>query len=83
MAITRSIMALMRLQLLGTDRKKPSTLNRYVIRFIFGSVFIKYPDISTSTVEITLAALLKEGYIIKTGAGKNTAYVRNHENKGF
>ena len=37
----------------------------------------KYPDISTSTVEITLAALLKEGYIIKTGAGKNTAYIRN------
>lgn len=37
----------------------------------------KCPDISTSTVEITLAALLKEGYIIKTGAGKNTAYIRN------
>lgn len=37
----------------------------------------KYPDISTSTVEISLAALLKEGYIIKTGAGKNTAYIRN------
>lgn len=37
----------------------------------------KCPDISTSTVEITLAALVKEGYIIKTGAGKNTAYIRN------
>lgn len=37
----------------------------------------KCPDISTSTVEMTLAALLKEGYIIKTGAGKNTAYIRN------
>jgi Fic family protein len=37
----------------------------------------KCPDISTSTVEITLASLLKEGYIIKTGAGKNTAYIRN------
>jgi Fic family protein len=36
----------------------------------------KYPDISMSTVEITLASLLKEGYIIKTGAGKNTAYIR-------
>lgn len=40
----------------------------------------KFPDISTSTVEMTLAALVKEGYIIKTGAGKNTAYIRNTDN---
>ena len=37
----------------------------------------KCPDISASTVEATLAALLKEGYIIKIGAGKTTAYIRN------
>ena len=37
----------------------------------------KCPDISTSTIEITLAGLLKEGYIIKIGAGKKTAYIRN------
>lgn len=37
------------------------------------------PDISQSTVEATLATLLKEGYIIKIGAGKNTAYIRNTE----
>ncbi len=37
----------------------------------------KCPDISTSTVETTLSGLLKEGYIIKTGAGKNTAYIKN------
>jgi Fic family protein len=37
----------------------------------------KCPDISASTVEVTLASLLKKGYIIKTGAGKNTAYIRN------
>lgn len=37
------------------------------------------PDISTSTIEITLAGLVKDGYIIKTGAGKNTAYIRNTE----
>ena len=41
----------------------------------------KCPDISASTVEVTLAALLKEGYIIKTGAGKSTAYVRNVEKR--
>jgi hypothetical protein len=28
---------------------------------------------------MTLASLLKEGYILKTGAGKNTAYIRNME----
>lgn len=37
----------------------------------------KCPDISTSTIEVTLNGLLKEGYIIKTGSGKNTAYIRN------
>ena len=41
----------------------------------------KFPDISTSTVEMTLAALVKEGYIIKVGAGKNTAYIRNTDNE--
>lgn len=39
----------------------------------------KCPDISTSTIEVALAGLLKEGYIIKTGAGKKTAYIRNIE----
>lgn len=37
----------------------------------------KFPDISTSTIELALASLLKEGYIIKIGAGRNTAYIRN------
>lgn len=39
----------------------------------------KCPDISMSTIEVALARLLKEGYIIKTGSGKNTAYIRNTE----
>jgi len=39
----------------------------------------KCPDISMSTIEVTLAELLKYEYIIKTGAGKNTAYIRNTE----
>ena len=42
-----------------------------------GMILEKCPDISTSTVEATLAALVKEGYIIKIGAGKTTAYIRN------
>ncbi|PKM71260.1 MAG: cell filamentation protein Fic [Firmicutes bacterium HGW-Firmicutes-17] len=56
------------------------------IRMLFGNTLQKLskrmilemcPDISISTVEVTLGALLKEGYIVKTGAGKNTAYIRN------
>ncbi len=35
------------------------------------------PDISVSTIETTLNSLFKEGYIIKVGAGKNTAYIKN------
>jgi Fic family protein len=37
----------------------------------------KCPDISVSTVETTLSSLLKDGFIIKVGAGKNTAYIRD------
>lgn len=39
----------------------------------------KFPDISTSTIELALASLLKEGYIVKVGGGKSTAYIRNTE----
>ena len=41
----------------------------------------KCPDISMSTVELTLADLLKNSYIIKTGAGRSTAYIRNTEKR--
>jgi len=34
------------------------------------------PDTSVSTAEITLAKLLKEGYITKEGAGKLTKYIK-------
>ena len=36
----------------------------------------RFPDISVSTVEATLAMLLKEGYIAKVGTGKHTSYVK-------
>lgn len=45
-----------------------------------GMILEKCPDISASTVEATLAGLVKEGYIIKIGAGKNTTYIRNTDN---
>jgi Fic family protein len=34
------------------------------------------PDISKVTVERTLTALVKEGYIVKIGAGRSTAYAK-------
>jgi Fe2+ or Zn2+ uptake regulation protein len=40
-------------------------------------IHAKCPDISISTIETTLLALVKEGYIHKLGAGKSTTYVRN------
>ncbi len=52
-----------------------STLKRLSKR----DIIERCPDISTSTIEVALAGLLKEGYIIKTGAGKKTAYIRNTE----
>lgn len=35
------------------------------------------PDISITTIEKALSDLLKEGYIIKVGIGRATAYIRN------
>jgi len=40
-------------------------------------IHAKCPDISISTIETALLALVKDGYIHKVGAGKNTSYVRN------
>lgn len=37
------------------------------------------PDISVTTIEKALSDLLKEEYIIKVGAGRKTAYIRNHD----
>lgn len=34
------------------------------------------PDISLTTIERTLASLLSDGYIEKTGSGRATAYVK-------
>ena len=37
------------------------------------------PDISVTTIEKALSDLLKEEYIIKVGAGRTTAYIRNQD----
>lgn len=35
-----------------------------------------YPDISVTTIEKALSDLLKDGYIIKVGSGRGTAYIK-------
>ena len=37
------------------------------------------PDISVTTIEKALSDLLKEGYILKIGTGRTTAYIRSQE----
>jgi Fic family protein len=58
------------------------------VRFLFsdnlgqlskGDILARLPGVSVSTVEAALSMLLREGYIIKIGAGKKTAYIRNME----
>ena len=41
------------------------------------AILEKCPDISMSTVELVLSELTKTGYIIKTGSGRSTKYIRN------
>ena len=36
-----------------------------------------YPDISVTTIEKALSDLLKDGYILKVGSGRGTAYIKN------
>lgn len=38
-----------------------------------------YPDISITTIEKALGNLIKEGYIIKVGSGRSTAYIKNQD----
>ncbi len=50
-------------------------------KFSKRDILEKCPDISVSTIEVTLSQLLKENYLIKIGAGKNTTYIRNTNKK--
>lgn len=47
-------------------------------RITKGEIATLCPDISITTIEKALSELLKEEYIIKIGAGRTTAYIRNH-----
>ncbi len=52
-------------------------IDQKVGKFTKKEIMDTYPDISKITVERTLTELVKNGYIIKVGAGPATAYVKN------
>jgi len=55
------------------DRIK-GVIDRKIGKITKSEIIEACPDISKVTVERTLATLVKEGYIIKIGAGRSTAY---------
>ena len=55
------------------DRIK-AVVERKIGKITKNEILAACPDISKVTVERTLTALVKEGYIVKIGAGRSTAY---------
>jgi Fic family protein len=55
------------------DRIK-AVIDRKIGKVTKAEILQAVPDISKVTVERTLAALAKDGYIVKIGAGRSTAY---------
>lgn len=61
-------------------RKQPKTeriraiVNRKIGKFTKKEIMDDCPDISKITIERTLTALVKKGYIVKIGAGRTTSY---------
>ena len=55
------------------DRVK-AVIERKIGKITKSEILESCPDISKVTIERTLAALVKEGYIIKINAGRSTAY---------
>lgn len=57
-----------------------SVIDNHLGKITKKDIMNQCPDISKVTVERTLAGLLKEGYILKIGAGPTTGYVLNDKN---
>jgi Fic family protein len=64
---------LSQLGLSKADRIK-AVIDRKIGKISKAEIMEAVPDISKITVERTLAALVKDGYIVKIGAGRSTAY---------
>lgn len=54
-----------------------AVIDRKVGRITKGEIMEHCPDISKITVERTLTALVKSGYIMKVGSGPATAYIKS------
>jgi Fic family protein len=70
-----------RLNLMADNRlSKPERIRTLFVntlgRLSKQDILDRRPDTSASTVEATLAKLLKEGFIMKEGAGKRTRYIK-------
>ena len=55
------------------DRIK-AVIDRRIGKITKAEILLECPDISKVTVERTLSVLVKDGYIVKIGAGRSTAY---------
>ena len=74
----------LRVKLITTSGISKPERVRAIIRENLGKItkadiMAKCPDISLATVQRTLAALQKNGEIIKTGSGRSTAYLWNQD----
>ena len=59
---------------LSKPERVKSIIDRKIGKISKSEILEACPDISKVTVERTLNALVKEGYIVKIGAGRSTAY---------
>lgn len=68
-------------------RKQPKTeriqtiIDRKIGKFTKKEIMDACPDISKITIERTLSALVKDGFIVKIGAGRTTAYGKTDKQK--
>lgn len=75
----RTLLALMEDQPLGTPSKSQRVKELFTFRsapMTKAQVVAALPDVSLSTIENALGALVREGYLEKLGAGRSTAYRR-------
>jgi Fic family protein len=60
------------------DRIK-TVIDRKIGKITKAKIMEACPDISKVTIERTLTSLVKEGYLVKTGAGRTTAYGKSDQ----
>lgn len=61
---------------LSKSERVKTIFDRKLTKITKAEIISLCPDISQTTVERTLGNLLKDGYIVKTGQGKSTGYLK-------